>query len=363
MAKGRPNSKRYKYPLPIHPIDDLPQLYPHNPISWIYWTYCYVKKVNALERKIKVELTGKKYVHILVKDNNDMLYLWENGFFGTGQFSRSEPTWLNRATNRLLPNDEDKKNQVALEKVTQIRRSQRAEFKKEREKMEAQLLELRKQGCTAEEEQEFIEKERETLRELRSKELLLSSIDNELKFRYEDNELFDDMGNIIQLESLELLPVEAIFLTFALPVLEIETDHLFRRLAGDPKNVNYKDIYGLIKKYVAYHHYRSHGWCVRSGIKFGCDYILYQRGPPFHHAEFCVMVLDSEEKHDYTWFSSIARVVGGVKKTFVLCYIERLISEQDILKLWRNGQYHKVFSSFKTSEIIYKRWISGKNRD
>jgi hypothetical protein len=39
--------------------------------------------------------------------------------------------------------------------------------------------------------------------------------------------------------------------------------------------------------YVVYHHYRSLGWVVKSGIKFCVDYLLYKRGPVFHHAE-CV---------------------------------------------------------------------------
>ena len=37
--------------------------------------------------------------------------------------------------------------------------------------------------------------------------------------------------------------------------------------------------------YVAYHHFRSLGWIVKSGIKFCVDYLLYKRGPVFSHAE------------------------------------------------------------------------------
>lgn len=39
--------------------------------------------------------------------------------------------------------------------------------------------------------------------------------------------------------------------------------------------------------YVVYHHYRSLGWVIKGGIKFCADYLLYRRGPVFHHAE-CV---------------------------------------------------------------------------
>lgn len=37
--------------------------------------------------------------------------------------------------------------------------------------------------------------------------------------------------------------------------------------------------------YVFHHHYRSLGWVVKNGIKFCVDYLLYKRGPVFHHAE------------------------------------------------------------------------------
>jgi tRNA-splicing endonuclease subunit Sen2 len=40
----------------------------------------------------------------------------------------------------------------------------------------------------------------------------------------------------------------------------------------------------LLVSYAAYHHYRSLGWCVRDGIKFCVDWLLYRRGPVFSHS-------------------------------------------------------------------------------
>lgn len=37
--------------------------------------------------------------------------------------------------------------------------------------------------------------------------------------------------------------------------------------------------------YAVYHHFRTLGWVVKGGIKFCVDYLLYKRGPVFHHAE------------------------------------------------------------------------------
>jgi tRNA-splicing endonuclease subunit Sen2 len=42
----------------------------------------------------------------------------------------------------------------------------------------------------------------------------------------------------------------------------------------------------FILSYVVYHHFRSLGWVVRSGIKFCADWVLYgSRGPVGGHAE------------------------------------------------------------------------------
>lgn len=41
----------------------------------------------------------------------------------------------------------------------------------------------------------------------------------------------------------------------------------------------------FLVSYVAYHHYRSLGWVVKTGIKFCVDWLLYKRGLVFSHAE------------------------------------------------------------------------------
>lgn len=41
----------------------------------------------------------------------------------------------------------------------------------------------------------------------------------------------------------------------------------------------------FLVNYAIYHHYRSLGWVVKGGIKFCVDYLLYKKGPVFHHAE------------------------------------------------------------------------------
>lgn len=364
MAKGSySNAQRYKYPLPIRPIDAsaLPELYIWNPVSWCYWLYQYYQQSQPRIKWIDVAfIGGDNYKHIWVNDPEGVLWLWENGFFGSGTLSRSEPTWNRRRDESGAITNND----IALESITRQRRLDRLEFKRQRDVLEKELAELKAKSNDGNEEtlsklNQLLEEQRLQLRQFKSDQQK-----NDISERVNGSKTIKsdpDHDNDVQ-ESLELMPVEAMFLSWALPVLNLSsplelTSHMNSR----------QEWYKFVCQYVAYHHYRSHGWCVRSGIKFGCDYLLYKRGPPFQHAEFCIMVmnpLDSHEK-DYTWYSRISRVTSGAKKTLILCYLNDS-SNYNIDKLWemwQSNQYQQVFQQFTINEVIYKRWVPGKNRD
>ena len=127
--------------------------------------------------------------------------------------------------------------------------------------------------------------------------------------------------------------------------------------------------------YTVYHHFRSLGWVIRSGVKFGTDYLLYNRGPVFSHAEFAVVIIPSythpywsetEERKNYTaekqarswwWMHSVSRVQAQVLKSLVVCYVDvppPAASLDDIGALF--GQY-------KVREFLIKRWIPNRTRD
>ncbi|KAJ5958777.1 tRNA-splicing endonuclease [Penicillium vulpinum] len=127
--------------------------------------------------------------------------------------------------------------------------------------------------------------------------------------------------------------------------------------------------------YTVYHHFRSLGWVIRSGVKFGTDYLLYNRGPVFSHAEFAVAVIPSythpywsetEERRNYTaekqarswwWMHCVSRVQAQVLKSLVVCYVDvppPAASVDDIGAL---------FSQYKVREFLIKRWIPNRTRD
>jgi tRNA-splicing endonuclease subunit Sen2 len=111
------------------------------------------------------------------------------------------------------------------------------------------------------------------------------------------DELIEDM------EHLQLTLPEAFFLAWALDCLTIldpstlqpmslpeifasfHSAHMYSA-PGLETGYSLRPDNPFLVHYILYHHYRSLGWVVKGGIKFCVDYLLYKRGPVFHHAEY-----------------------------------------------------------------------------
>lgn len=356
MSKRTPLNVRYRHALPVHPIE-LPNVVPHNPLSWLYCLYVFWTSTVSISR---TTVTCDENGHFFVNDPQHMNVLWSEGFFGKGVFSRSDPTWNDRTQKRLGIGEF--KN-LTMEEITAIRREERKKFKKERANLESKQAELKKKGIV----DPFLE-ERLKLKELRDKDISVK-LERETYIREEDSEILDDNGHLINIETLQLQPSEVFFLHFALQAtdvyqnsIKLSTSDLLStlwpsRLADDK----------FILNYIVYHHYRSLGWCVRSGIKFGTDWLLYKRGPPFHHAEFTLLILpnykddvkNSNIAKDYVWLSSLNRVVSSVRKNLVLVFLD--VPDQSAIDDAKSVS--EILNLYKIHEVLYRRWIPNKNRD
>ena len=141
-------------------------------------------------------------------------------------------------------------------------------------------------------------------------------------------------------------------------------------------NLNPDDQFLL--NYVAYHHFRSLGWVVRPGVKFAVDYLLYNRGPVFSHAEFGVIVMPAYthrywntpggrsrrrvwEQKDWWWLHCVNRVQSQVKKTLVLCYVD--VPSRFEMNFANDRDIGKLLRSYKVREFVVRRWIGNRNRD
>jgi tRNA-splicing endonuclease subunit Sen2 len=196
-------------------------------------------------------------------------------------------------------------------------------------------------------------------------------------------------------EHLNVSLEEAFFLSYALGVFNVYCDDsdtilppssllsLFRRHSYHPPrslSMPAEPDDPFMLSYVVYHHYRSLGWVVRSGVKFGVDYLLYNRGPAFSHAEFSVTVLPSyshpywlkteeskryvAEKTKKTWFwlHGINRVQAQVHKQLMICYVE-------VPSPWRSEEKGKdvdiagELSRYKVRDVMVRRWTPNRSKD
>ena len=196
-------------------------------------------------------------------------------------------------------------------------------------------------------------------------------------------------------EHLQLSQEEAFFLVYGLGVLQIFCDDsdtvlpassllpLFRRHSYFPPHsisspAEPDDPFML--SYAVYHHFRSRGWVVRSGVKFSVDYLLYNRGPAFSHAEFAVVILPSyshpywneteEQRKDlerrsersWSWLHCVNRIQSQVKKSLVLCYVDVPPPLREDEK-GENIDIGKLFGRYKVRDISIRRWTPNRTRD
>lgn len=75
--------------------------------------------------------------------------------------------------------------------------------------------------------------------------------------------------------------------------------------------------------YEVYRDLRERGFVVRSGLKFGCDFAVYEKGPGIDHAPYVVHVIDKGIPFEPVEIVRAGRVAHGTRKRFVMAIVER----------------------------------------
>ena len=79
-----------------------------------------------------------------------------------------------------------------------------------------------------------------------------------------------------------------------------------------------KEYHNFDKKYLVYRNFRDKGYIVNPGIKFGCDFAVYQKGPGIDHAPYLVQVYNASDPVSSTDVVLAGRLATTVRKQFVL---------------------------------------------
>lgn len=88
--------------------------------------------------------------------------------------------------------------------------------------------------------------------------------------------------------------------------------------AAEIKKICKKQYVDFDSKYLVFRDLRGKGYVVTPGIKFGCDFAVYERGPGIDHAPYLVQVFRPTDELTATGIVLAGRLATTVKKQFVL---------------------------------------------
>lgn len=165
-------------------------------------------------------------------------------------------------------------------------------------------------------------------------------------------------------EYLQLSLEEAFFLVYALGCLSIYYEkepltiiHLWQAFTSIQPTFR--------TTYMAYHYFRSKGWVPKVGLKYGTDFLLYWKGPPFYHASYSVIVelvddhFEGYLRRPFSWKSlaTLSRISVNVSKELMLCYLIKPSTMTDV-----EMESPECMRRIKVQEVILSRWVSSRER-
>ena len=83
-------------------------------------------------------------------------------------------------------------------------------------------------------------------------------------------------------------------------------------------NICREEYHNFDKKFQVYKNFRDKGYIVNPGIKFGCDFAVYQKGPGLDHAPYLVQVYNKNDSISSTGVVLAGRLATTVRKQFIL---------------------------------------------
>ncbi|THH27382.1 hypothetical protein EUX98_g6802 [Antrodiella citrinella] len=330
---------------------------------------------------------------VWILDTKDAKILWTRGFFGKGDLSRSEPSWFARQVNARKAAGK----YLTSEEIREKRRNERKQFKMDRARALAE--------AAAEAEAAFVEGREAAMPVIPSGATWKPTQDpnsltesgppsppeGDLDGENEEEEPLEDV------EHLQLTLSEAFFLAWGLDCLTILDPDTHEALTLNQIWLAFQTVHSLtpslkptytitpseqrfdnpfLVNYAVYHHFRSLGWVIKSGIKFCVDLLLYKRGPVFHHAEFAILVIpvyeDPADKDSssyplanttpfsWSWLSTINRVNSQVQKTLILTYVTIPSSSRVSQPLLSSPACLGLYS---VREVVLRRFIPARMRD
>ncbi|KAF8517982.1 tRNA-intron endonuclease [Hysterangium stoloniferum] len=403
-ARGRQKevNKIYAYPLPllISPLEP--------PRSWTAHIGLFSFRQAKLENPQCEGIFDLHTRSVWIINSEHSMILWRRGFFGKGSLSRSEPSWL---TRRIHEQQQRASKALTAEEVTAKRRAERQRFKLDRaQAFAASVAEAEAAFAAGDTSVRIAPLTREAVANFAARSsdrsetdtpdtVVPSSLQTPAALSHGpvvEDALEEELPE--DLEHLQLTLPEAFFLIWSLDCLRVLAGISVLLLINQDDAMKLSEIWTMFQcahhpiqppvsqpltfdnpflvHYALYHHYRSLGWVIRSGIKFCADYLLYKRGPVFHHAEFAVTLcpvyedeqdrltspfnLNNATPFSWTWLSTINRVNTQVQKTLILAYVTIPSSKRVSPTLLSSPA---CLAHYSVREVILRRFVPARMRD
>ncbi|KFH46540.1 tRNA-splicing endonuclease subunit tsp-like protein [Hapsidospora chrysogenum ATCC 11550] len=461
--RGPPLHQIYTLPAPIRTFP-LPTFYPNNPLSLFHVAYAWLSQIisppPAQPAVVHEGTWSEETASVHVTNEASVTALWQQGFYGKGSLSRSEPNWLKREqVRRGLEEAHVSEIQTVQRREERLRAKwERArleqEYIRKMREAEAQLAEQDRSGsqsplvaspvgpmeilalpnsaadlsASSQANASIVDtltssvpqvpgqvipglhklKEHKSVRfspEITSTTFKVSDPPSPSQSPVNGEEVDKGTANgdvdkvfsngsarsvaIVNKEHLQLMPEEALWLTFGLGALVVNDPASGRRLSTQELLTLFRQHYyfpprtgpddpelqpddDFLVHYAVYHHFRSLGWVPRGGIKFGVDWLLYTRGPVFDHAQFGLVVIPSYSdpwwresgkkgpQKSWYWLHSVIRVLSQVFKSLVFVYVD--VPPPPLFDQSLQRGFAEALKLYKVREVMVKRWSSNRNR-
>ncbi|MCY0868707.1 MAG: tRNA-intron lyase [Desulfurococcus sp.] len=132
---------------------------------------------------------------------------------------------------------------------------------------------------------------------------------------------------------LELSLIEALYLVEEKRLKVLYEGSILN--AEDVRRLGVERVPRFIELYAVYRDLREKKLIPRRGLKFGCDYLVYRRGPGVDHAPFGVQVYRAEEHVDPIELVRMGRLLHSVRKNLVIAIYTGSSVLYHMLEWWK----------------------------
>lgn len=315
------------------------------------------------------EIAEDKYLIIASKDPTQRDVLWYGGYFGTGNLSRSQPTWLLRKKRSM-----DEEHRVPFpEDLTAQRRLKKQMIKEQQ--MEYEKTFMRFVSKEQDIDQKEIVKRYESLVALKKDRSNANVVTTA--------STVDDMEQLQDQEEYVLTLEEYLYLKLFVSKNSTHLKYVKNTLVLRPDMPLNKLIDGdflnkTLVRFVVYSALRNKGYIVREGVKFGADYLVYdKKGPVFQHSDYSIVIRDfaggEKDVMSAEDILSRLRIIATANKKMIVMDVECNVDEvqwEKIQEQWKEIQDNRtlenlflsLLSKFSIDQLLVERWIPERSR-